>query len=154
MTVKAPAICRHIGVDVLRHLTNQLAKRRLAEQEIGRLLVLSAKNGGTLQREGSRGIKGSLPDLPQCLRPRPIPKRLFHAAGTWGRRTLASRLGGNSPLRRLTASGPARSLLGPAAVGFSSLRSRALVAFNHLAIRVSSLPRFPFMHILLQCDGD
>jgi hypothetical protein len=130
VTVKAPAIWRR--ADVLRHLTNQLAKRRLAEQEIGRLLVLPAKNGGTLQREGSRGIKGSLPDLPQCSRSWPPPVGFLDPTRHGG--TLASRLGGNSLLRRLTASGPARSLLGPAAVGFSSLRSRALVAFNHLAI--------------------
>ena len=107
MTVKAPAIWRR--ADVLRHLTNQLAKRRLAEQEIGRLLVLPAKNGGTLQREGSRGIKGSLPDLPQCSRSWPPPVGFLDPTRPGG--TLASRLGGNSPLRRLTASGPARSLL-------------------------------------------
>ncbi len=43
---------------VLRHLTYEPDKRRLAEQEIGGLLVLSA-HGSTLQYEGARGIKCS-----------------------------------------------------------------------------------------------
>jgi hypothetical protein len=34
----------HLHLKVLRHLTNQPAKRRLANEEIGRLLVLPAKN--------------------------------------------------------------------------------------------------------------
>ncbi len=41
---------------VIRHLAYQPHKRRLAEQEIGGLLVLPA-HGSTLQCEGARGIQ-------------------------------------------------------------------------------------------------
>ena len=112
MTVKAPAIFRHIGGEVVRHLTNQPAKRRLAEQEIGRLLVTPAKNGGTLQRECSRGMKGSLPDLPQRNGPGLVSVGFLDPTRHGG--TLASRLRDWRLPWRVTASGLARSLLGPA----------------------------------------
>ena len=102
----------HLHLKVVRHLTNQPAKRRLAEQEIGRLLVTPAKNGGTLQRECSRGMKGSLPDLPQRNGPGLVSVGFLDPTRHGG--TLASHLGGKSLPRRLTASGLARSLLGPA----------------------------------------
>ena len=69
----------------------------------------------------SRHQSQTAPDLSQRLRPRPKPIRPFHAAGPWGRHTLAHRLRDWRLLWRMSASGRARSLLGPAAVGFSAL---------------------------------
>jgi hypothetical protein len=80
---------------VLRHLTNHPAIRRLGNEELRRLLVP--------------------PDLPQGDRARAPPAGFLEATRCGS--TLASglrRLDDNSPLRRLTASGPACSLLGPA----------------------------------------
>jgi hypothetical protein len=45
-----------IGPKVVRHLAHQTGKWRLAEQEIGGLLVLPARSS-TFQYEGARGIK-------------------------------------------------------------------------------------------------
>ncbi len=53
MTVEAKVLLK-----VLRHLAYQPHKRRLAEQEIGGLLVLPARIS-TLQYEGACGIKCS-----------------------------------------------------------------------------------------------
>ena len=77
---------------VLRHLTNHPAIRRLGNEELRRLLVP--------------------PDLPQGDRARSPPAGFLEPTRHGG--TLASRLGGKSPHWWLTASGPARSLLGPA----------------------------------------
>ena len=75
---------------VLRHLTNHPAIRRLGNEELRRLLVP--------------------PDLPQGARARSPPAGFLEP--TQCESTLANRLDGKNP--RLTASGPARSLLGPA----------------------------------------
>ena len=75
---------------VLRQLTNHPAIRRLGNEELRRLLVP--------------------PDLPQGARARSPPAGSLDPTRHGG--TLAKRLDGKNP--RLTASGPARSLFGPA----------------------------------------
>ena len=114
-----------ISVKVLRHLAHQPHKRRLAYQQVRRLLVLPAKRQHASARGRSRHQRRHSPDLSQRLRPRPKAVWLFDAAN------LDSSLPSDSALARLrsgrhlrwcaAASGPARGLLGPVAVSFSAL---------------------------------
>jgi hypothetical protein len=84
-----------VSLEVLSNLTDKPLERELADEELGRLLVLT--------------------DLTQGDGSRPVPVGLLHSSG--GRSALTSGLGGELLPRGLSSGGLPGGLLGPSHVG-------------------------------------
>ena len=118
-SVRVEARIRH---KILRHLAHQTHKRRLAKKQITVFLVLPAHCVSTMLHPDKQRHS---PDLSQRLCPRSPSMRLLDSSSSrsiLARYTLARCLGDKSPPRGLSASGPARNLLCPAAASFSALQ--------------------------------
>ena len=100
------------------------------------------------------------PDLPQCNGPRPPSLRLFDSAREGSGTLERGRRDWHLP-RRAAACGLAGALLGPAAVGVSALKARALVAVFSITLPflppTAALPFYAVcwdVMVTERCDGD
>ena len=152
---------------VLRHLAYQSSKWQLANEELCRFLILSAKDASVRGRSRHQWRRRQSPDLSQGTRARSISVWFLDAASLTGRLPSTSHC---TPPRRRTrwhlprraaACGLAGALLGPAAVGVSALKARALVAvFQSPRHCVSTRCSASFLWlrwdvmVTERCDGD